>query len=102
MMSHEALVEVPGRSRGWFPGVQRGFGRGYNGGGARPSLRQAGIQSVQPDLLLARRRRHKRRGVAVLEIPAAVGDVVEVSEESIKILLRDGIVFVVVTAGAAH
>ena len=44
---------------------------------------------------------HDRRGVAVLVVPAAVGDVVEVGVELVKLPLRNRVVLVVVTACTA-
>ena len=59
------------------------------------------LQFFQLRLLGAGRRLDVRRRVAVLDRLAALGDVVEVSEELIELFLADWIVLVAVAAGAS-
>ncbi len=63
---------------------------------------QARIQLAQALFLLVRRRRNHRRRVAVFEHPAALRNVVEISENLIELALRNRVEFVIVAARAAH
>ena len=61
-----------------------------------------GVQFLEAGRLRRRRRLDHRVLVAVVVDEAPLGDVVEEGEEPVVLLLADGIVLVVVTAGAPH
>lgn len=60
------------------------------------------LQRAVPALLVRRGSEHHGRGVAVLQIPAEFRHVVEIREHLIVLALGEGVVFVVVAAGAAE
>ena len=65
-------------------------------------LADPGIELGQLGLLLDRRRRDERRRVDVLERLAPLGNVVEVGQDLVELLLRERVELVVVAAGATE
>ena len=63
---------------------------------------QLRLQLLQPALLSVRRRRDEGGRVPVLERSSLLRDVVEVGEHLVELALGEGVVLVIVTAGAAH
>src|SRR5205823_14177517 len=60
------------------------------------------MEVVQLSLLLQSGQRQHRVGISLVPVEAALRDGIEERKKSIKILLLDRIVLVIVTAGATH
>ena len=99
-MGQQTARGVARRSRGFLPCGLKPFQRGIREG--LLILFQVLLQQFEPSFLTRAWKRQERGRVAALAVQPLFGDGIEERVKAVKILLRNGIVFMIVAARAPH